>query len=128
MPLPEADPRVLYAILAEAYTNGFGTVRPFERWWPALTTDSEFDPALFFIATDGSSQPLGLAQCWTSGFVKDIAVVPQWRGKGIGDALLGEVFATFRQRGLPHVDLKVVAANAPAIRLYRRMGMVDAPL
>ena len=42
--------------------------------------------------------------------------------------LLRTAFATLRQRGLAHVDLKVVADNAPAIRLYRRLGMIEAPL
>jgi ribosomal protein S18 acetylase RimI-like enzyme len=129
VPVGETRPDALHAILANAYVNGFGTVPPsFAEWWTSLTSDSEFDPALVFVAIDASGAPIGLAQCWTSGFVKDLAVVPQWRGRGIGDALLAEVFASFRDRGLPHVDLKVGAANAPAIGLYRRAGMVEAPL
>jgi ribosomal protein S18 acetylase RimI-like enzyme len=128
-PVGEARPEALHAILADAYVNGFGTVPSSSlEWWTSLTSDSEFDPALVFVAIDASGAPIGLAQCWTSGFVKDLAVAPQWRGKGIGDALLAEAFAAFRDRGLPHVDLKVGAANAPAIRLYRRAGMVQAPL
>nr|WP_295892562.1 GNAT family N-acetyltransferase [uncultured Devosia sp.] len=128
-PVAQTRPDALHAILADAYVNGFGTVpTSCAEWWTSLTSDSEFDPALVFVATDASGAPIGLAQCWTSGFVKDLAVVPQWRGKGIGDALLAEVFAVFRDRGLSYVDLKVGAANAPAIALYRRAGMVEAPL
>lgn len=128
-PVGDTRPDALHAILADAYANGFGTVPPTSaEWWTSLTSDSEFDPALVFVAIDVSASPVGLAQCWTSGFVKDLAVVPHWRGKGIGDALLAEAFAAFRDRGLPHVDLKVGAANAPAIGLYLRAGMVEAPL
>lgn len=122
----ETDPRLLHAILVDAYANGFGNIPPFDDWWRNLTGDSEFDPALVFVAADTSGQPIGVAQCWTPGFIKDIAVIPEWRGKGIGEALLLEAFTTFQRSGLPHVDLKVVSANTPAIRLYRRVGMVDA--
>lgn len=128
LPLAETDPRALHTILVHAYVDGFGSTPPFDAWWPNLIADTEYDSDLVFIAADSSGQPIGLALCWTSGFIKDLAVVPQWRGKGIGDALLAEVFSTFHQRGLPHVDLKVVAANAPAIRLYQRAGMVEALL
>ena len=81
-----------------------------------------------FVAVGAAGDPVGLAQCWTSGFIKDLAVVPPWRGRGIGDALLAEVFLEFRNRGLPHVDLKVGAANAPALSVYRRAGMIEVPL
>jgi ribosomal protein S18 acetylase RimI-like enzyme len=129
VPVTETAVDALHAILVTAYANGFGSVPPTaDAWWTSITADSEFDQALVFVAADSAGAPIGLAQCWTSGFVKDLAVVPQWRGKGIGDALLAEVFAAFRARGLSHVDLKVGAANAPAVGLYRRAGMVEAPL
>jgi ribosomal protein S18 acetylase RimI-like enzyme len=126
--LSEVDPRALHAILADAYANGFGAVAAFAEWWASVETDEEFDPALVLVAVDPKGSPIGLALCWTSGFIKDLAVVPAWRGKGIGEALLQEVFAAFRARGLPQVDLKVVAANAPALGLYRRAGMAEVPL
>ena len=128
VPLSEVDPQALHAILAAAYANGFGSVPSFEPWWTSLTADSEFDPALVFIAADARNQPIGVAQCWTSGFVKDIAVVAAWRGRGIGEALLHAAFHAFRQRGLAHIDLKVMTGNTPALALYRRVGMVEAPL
>ena len=128
LPLAEAEPRDLHAILATAYVNGFGSVPPFEQWWTALTTDDEYDPSLVFIAADESGQSVGVALCWTTGFVKDIAVVSKWRGHGVGEVLLREAFRAFQQRGLAHVDLKVMTGNTPALALYRRVGMVEAPL
>jgi ribosomal protein S18 acetylase RimI-like enzyme len=126
--LSAVDPQALHRILAAAYTNGFGSVAPFEAWWTGLTADSEYDPALVFIAADEADQPIGVAQCWISGFVKDVAVMPAWRGKGIGEALLREAFHVFHGRRLAHVDLKVMRGNAPALALYRRLGMVEVPL
>ncbi len=46
-----------------------------------------------------------------------------WRRHGLGEALLRLVFRTFERRGVGSVDLKVQAENAPAIRLYERVGM-----
>jgi ribosomal protein S18 acetylase RimI-like enzyme len=128
LPATEIDPAALHTLLADAYRNGFGSVQTFAEWWPSIISDEEYDPALLFTLADPSGQPAGVALCWNSGFIKDLAVAEPWRGRGLGNALLGAAFATFAQRGFRHVDLKVMAANAPAIRLYRRANMQEAPL
>ena len=122
-----AEPRALHAILFEAYQNGFGSVPDFEDWWSALNDDAEFDPALVIIAADMDGAPIGMVQSWTSAFIKDIAVLPAWRGRGIGEALLLSTFHAFHERGATHVDLKVMEGNATAIHLYRHLGMVEVP-
>jgi len=127
-PVSAIDPADLHALLSASYANGSGTIPPLGEWWPGVIADDEYDPDLAFIATDTSSAPVGLALCWNSGFVKDLAVAGHMRGQGIGEALLRTVFTAFRQRGIVHVDLKVVANNAKAIRLYHRLGMIEAPL
>jgi len=127
LPLANANPETLYTILSDAYATGFGEVPPFQTWWSTLTNDSEFDPELVIIAANSHDEPIGLAQCWTSGFIKDLAVVAAWRGKGVGKTLLNQAFQIFQQRGLPHCDLKVMAENTPAIALYHRLGMTIAP-
>ena len=124
LPLPEVDSDALYDLLTAAYSSGFGTLPPRAEWWPGVVADSEFDPGLVFVAADGDGTPIGLALCWSSGFVKDLAVRQDWRGRGIGEALLCTAFAAFSARGLAQVDLKVMTANAPALRLYQRVGMV----
>jgi len=128
LPFADAAPQALHAILADAYCNGFGSVAPFESWWARLTGDSEFDPGLVIIAADAVNRPIGLVQCWTSGFIKDVAVIPGWRGKAVGESLMLQAFWTLRQYGRSQVDLKVVATNFHAISLYRRLGMVNALL
>jgi len=128
VPVSAIDPADLHALLLASYANGSGTVPLLGEWWPGVTADDEYDPDLVFIATGASGVPVGLALCWNSGFIKDLAVAGHMRGKGIGEALLRTAFAAFRQRGIAHVDLKVVADNATAIRLYHRLGMIEAPL
>ena len=50
----------------------------------------------------------------------DIALMPEWRGSGIGSALLHDVLARGAAAGKP-VTIHVEAFN-PALRLYQRLG------
>lgn len=54
-------------------------------------------------------------------YIQDIYVEPDWRGRGIGGALLGCVAALAIKRGTPIVELTVREDN-PARRLYGRLG------
>ncbi|MCB9522947.1 MAG: GNAT family N-acetyltransferase [Myxococcales bacterium] len=55
--------------------------------------------------------------------VVDIALLPAWRGRGVGGALLAELITEAHGRGVP---VKVhVERNNPAQRLYARLGFVE---
>lgn len=115
-----------HKLLAEAYARGGGGVPPrFIDWWTSVSTDEEFDPALCFVALDASGEMAGFALCWTSSFVKDIAVAEMHRRKGIGQALLLTAFAALKARGHEQVGLKVELDNpSGAQRLYESLGFV----
>jgi len=76
------------------------------------------------------SQPVGAAVCFV-GFstfrarglinVHDLAVLPDWRGYGVGTRLLGAVEGLARRRGYCKITLEARLDN-PAQRLYRRSG------
>jgi ribosomal protein S18 acetylase RimI-like enzyme len=123
--LESVDPRHLHALLCVAFPS---LVAPFEHWHSNLTTDAEFDPALCVPALAADGSVAGFVQCWTSSFVKDLAVAPAHRGKGVGAALMRHAFALFAARGSAHVDLKVQLSDQPARRLYARLGMVEVPV
>lgn len=57
-----------------------------------------------------------------SGAIQNLGVVPQWRGYGLGTALLMKALHGFRSAGLTRAFLEVTAQNDGAIRLYRRVG------
>ncbi|MFI0738682.1 GNAT family N-acetyltransferase [Streptomyces sp. NPDC021100] len=54
--------------------------------------------------------------------VEDIEVAPEYRGRGVGRALMERVHERARECGAGHVWLEVTNINAPAIRSYLRMG------
>ncbi|RWG80161.1 GNAT family N-acetyltransferase [Mesorhizobium sp.] len=117
------DAQALHALLEDVFDDG--TDGPFDEWWQRISGDAEFDPDLCFLVIDGKGLLAGAALCWASGFVKDLAVHPDSRGQGIGEALMRHVFLTFRDRGALHVDLKTnTVKNTVAFRLYERLGMI----
>ncbi len=123
---PERHAQPIHALLLTAYAKGGGYVEPFAIWWPSLRDDSEYDPALCFVAVNEQGDVVGVAQCWTSAFIKDLAVHPALRRQGMGSTLLREAFCAFRQRGAAFVDLKVDADNpSGALHLYRSHGFEE---
>jgi ribosomal protein S18 acetylase RimI-like enzyme len=57
-------------------------------------------------------------------FLVGMWVDPSARGRGVGELLVGTVLDEARARGLRRVVLDVAHENAPAVRLYERMGFV----
>jgi ribosomal protein S18 acetylase RimI-like enzyme len=57
-----------------------------------------------------------------------LAVLPEWRGSGIGTALLDVVDAALKDAAIPNLTVAVMAQNDAAIRLYRRRGLVPGEL
>ena len=54
-----------------------------------------------------------------------MAVAREWRGRGVGAALLTAAIAWARERGLHKLSLSVFPHNAAAIALYRKFGFVE---
>ena len=100
--------------------------------WIQIHRDAAgYDPALWFFAEDGR-EVVGAIQCrdtWRgsedTGWIKNVSVAREARGKGVGRALLHEAFNRFAQRGRTRVVLGVDAANPTRARdFYERLGMV----
>src|SRR5262245_21706796 len=123
------DAPAVHRLLDVGYAQGGGHVGPFEEWWPSLRDDDEFNPDLCFLAVDERQDIVGVAQCWSCAFVKDLVVHPLSRRRGLATALLRRVFWEFRIREAKHVDLKVQVDNlAGALHLYKALGMREVVL
>lgn len=60
----------------------------------------------------------------THGELKSMRAAPEWRGKGMGEAMLQHLLGVARGRGYARVSLETgrTDAFAPAVALYRKYG------
>lgn len=58
----------------------------------------------------------------TLGWISDLWVEPDARGRGIGRALIAAAEDRFRAAGLTRVELAAVVGNIDAVRLYEHLG------
>jgi ribosomal-protein-alanine N-acetyltransferase len=54
--------------------------------------------------------------------INNLAIHPNFRGRGLGARLLREALAHAERLGAPHATLEVRRSNTPARRLYERAG------
>ena len=90
--------------------------------------------SLIFLAFDGQ-EPVGIAVCFL-GFstfaarpllnIHDLAVIPAYRGRGVGRRLLEHVEAKGRELGCCKLTLEVREDNHTAQQLYWRVGFKHA--
>ena len=111
-----------HALLSQGYTDGSGSVESLQDWQHALLHDAEYDPQLCFVVLH-HGEVVAVAQAWTSAYLKDLVVHPHHQAQGLGSTLLRHVFAVFHRRNEACLDLKVMAHNHRARRLYEQHGM-----
>ena len=94
-------------------------------------------PQAFSVLAFDGTQPVGLVNC-IEGFstfacrplvnVHDVVVLVSHRGRRVGELMLAEVEAIARERGACKLTLEVLQGNAPAIKLYERIGFAGYQL
>ena len=70
---------------------------------------------------------MGVSKIAGEGYVTNIAVLPEYRRKGIGKALLEYVIADCKDE-LEFISLEVRVSNTPAITLYENAGFKQVGL
>lgn len=58
--------------------------------------------------------------------INNVAVLPRYRGRGMGTALMRHVLDEARKLGARRATLEVRASNQAAVRLYERLGFAVA--
>lgn len=110
----EHEPDAVTATEADLLRDGFGA-NPF---YSCLIAEHNGQPAgfafYFYNYSTWKGRP-GL-------YLEDIFVNPEFRGLGIGRALLQQVAAIAVQKNCPRLQWEVLDWNTPAIEFYRAMG------
>lgn len=87
---------------------------PLEMEWDELDPDCHH-----VVARDASNQPIGTGRLTPEHKIGRMAVLKEWRGKGVGDALLRELIEKARQLGWAEVSLH---AQVSAMGFYEKFG------
>lgn len=124
--VPEREERQVYQVVEDAF-NEWPTRTPstFEEWRSSVTLRPDFDPTLLLVAVTESGV-IGVSfgiDYEEEGWVQQLAVQADHRGRGIGRALLRASFDDFRLRGSPEVGLSTDSRTG-ALDLYLDIGMI----
>lgn len=85
----------------------------------AMEWDEHDATSLHFLVTTVAGEPIGCARLLPDGHVGRMAVMPEWRGQGVGKALLAAVLRAARTRG--HAAL-LLSAQTHAAGFYQAAG------
>src|SRR5262245_45632612 len=124
----DADGERVHALLDDIYTGWDRdyVARSHEGWLSFMTDHDEFDPAMWFLV-ERDGELVACALHWKEnqrrGWVKDLVVDENERGRGLGKALLHHGFRAYAERDVERVGLKVDSTNPTgAPQLYERVG------
>jgi GNAT superfamily N-acetyltransferase len=110
----EHEPQAVTATEADLERDGFG-LNPF---YFSLIAEQDSRPAGFALFFFNYSTWLGHPGL----YLEDLFVSPEFRGQGVGRALLQKVAATAVEKGCRRLQWEVLDWNTPAINFYRAAG------
>ncbi len=126
---PGEDDAATHEAMEESFAEHWGHARrTLDEWRRRRLERPGFDPSLWHLAVaEDDGRIAGASLCDVIAeehWVSTLGVVKEWRGRGLGMALLRHSFVEFHRRGTRRVFLGVDAENTTgAIRLYERAGM-----
>ncbi len=84
-----------------------------------------FRPESTWLVTHGDTSVAtiqGVSDRAGTGCIQNVGVIPAYRGRGLGLAILLQALHGFRRYGLAKATLEVTAQNENAVRMYRQVG------
>jgi predicted GNAT family N-acyltransferase len=108
----ERDQEALRAIRESVFVREQGV--PLELEWDGLDSD-----CLHLLAETGDGAAVGTGRLLPHGHIGRMAVLPEWRRRGIGRSLLQGLIDAAHQRGVARVILN---AQTYAIAFYEKAG------
>lgn len=121
------DDREVYDVIERAFGEWpHSDPYPYEDWRAVIVEAESFDPSLQLVieshgrivGTASTTDPEGA----TEGWVHQLAVAREHRGRGLGRALLQQAFVNFHARGKRSVGLSTDSRTG-ALGLYEHVGM-----
>jgi [ribosomal protein S18]-alanine N-acetyltransferase len=82
----------------------------------------------FYIVLEENEKILGYCGAWIvidEAHVTNIAILPEFRGRKLGEALLQKMMSMAREMGAKSMTLEVRVTNHVAQSLYRKLGFQD---
>lgn len=80
----------------------------------------EFDLiSMHVLALNSDEQPIGTARLLPDGHIGRMAVLKEWRGKGLGTAMLLRILEELRNQ---HMQKAILNAQTTAIKFYEKFG------
>jgi mycothiol synthase len=121
---PGADDARAHALIQDTFTDIPGNLtRSLEEWRPRAIGRPQFAPELSTVAGDFAG--IALCERWDDGqgYLSHLATARDWRGRGLGRALLATSLEKMRAAGIERAALSVNARNESATGLYESVGM-----
>lgn len=100
--------------------------------WSSEMLESELtNPASRYRVLEIDGQIVAYAGMWLvldEAYITNIAVHPDYRGRGLGEAILRDMIRIARENGAVAMTLEVRVSNAVAQALYRKLGFAQEGL
>ena len=100
----------------------FATPWTMDAFYHEMTTNTQ---ASYVVAVDETNSIVGFCGMWIvldESQITNVAVMPEGRGKGIGESLMRESMRIAREKGCVVMSLEVRVSNTVAQNLYRKLG------
>ena len=91
--------------------------------------DNEFASYLVVTTEDNQELVLGYGGMWLiidESHITNIAIAPEYRGKNLGELLMGGLETLAMQKGALRMTLEVRVSNEKAQTLYRKRGFIPS--
>ncbi|MGE3841900.1 MAG: ribosomal protein S18-alanine N-acetyltransferase [Vicinamibacterales bacterium] len=99
-------------------------------WTPDMfRAEARSDIARVYVYRVSTGQIIGYCAVWfvvDEMHINNLAVLPEWRHQGAATSLLAHAFQQARRAGAVRATLEVRASNAPARRLYGKVGFRES--
>jgi ribosomal protein S18 acetylase RimI-like enzyme len=90
--------------------------------WLVVATDLSAEDAATGLAGNCVATVQGVIDEHGHGGIQNVGVLPEFRGRGLGRALMLKALAGFAACGARRAYLEVTARNQAAMRMYRTLG------